>query len=78
MGGSGLAFLAFVVDALTMSALMFILALAVALAQESLVARLRANTEQIKIWGGRILAAVGVWLIALAIWAEFFVQFLPV
>lgn len=61
-----------------MSALMFILALAVALAQESLVSRLRANTEQIKIWGGRILAAVGVWLIALAIWADFFIQFLPV
>ncbi len=78
MAGPGLAFLAFVVDALTMSALMFILALAIALAQESIVARLRANTEQVKIWGGRVLMVVGLWLIALAIWADFFVQFLPV
>lgn len=61
-----------------MSALMFILALAIALAQKGLVDRLRANTEQVKIWGGRILAVVGVWLIALAIWADFFVRFLPV
>lgn len=61
-----------------MSTLMFVLALAVALAQESLVARLRANTERVKIWGGRILILVGLWLIALAIWADFFVQFLPV
>lgn len=78
MGGSTLAFGAFAVDALTMSALMFLLALAVALAQENMVSRWRANTEQVKIWGGRILAVVGVWLIALAIWADFFVQFLPV
>ncbi|MFP3853745.1 MAG: hypothetical protein ACLFWD_05560 [Anaerolineales bacterium] len=60
-----------------MSALMFVLALAIALAQEDLVARLRANSERIKIWGGGILMVVGVWLIALAVWAGFFVQFLP-
>lgn len=60
-----------------MSALMFVLALAVALAQEALVARLRANTERIKIWGGRILTLVGIWLILLAIWADFFIQLLP-
>ncbi len=64
-------------DALSMSALMFVLALAVAFAQEKLVARMRANTEQIKVWGGRILLLVGIWLIALAIWADFFMQVLP-
>lgn len=60
-----------------MSALMFLLAFAIALAQEGLVDRLRANTEQVKIWGGRILVLVGLWLIALAVWADFFVRFLP-
>ena len=78
MGGPRLALMAFVVDALTMSVLMFVLALAISLAQDELVARWRASSEQVKIWGGRILAAVGVWLIVLAIWAEFAVKFLPV
>lgn len=60
-----------------MSALMFILAFAVALAQEGLVDRLRASTERVKIWGGRILVLVGLWLIALALWADFFARILP-
>lgn len=60
-----------------MSALMFLLALAVALAQENLVARLRVEAGRIKVWGGRILVLVGMWLIILALWVDFFVQFLP-
>lgn len=59
-----------------MSALLFLLALAIALAQEALVSRLRTNTGQIKIWGGRILALVGTWLLALALWARSFSGFL--
>ncbi len=60
-----------------MSALMFLVALAVALAQEQVVAKLRANTERVKAWGGRILVMVGVWLIVLGIWANFFARLLP-
>ena len=56
---------------------MFLLALAIALAQEKLVERLRASSGQVKIWGGRVLVIVGLWLIALAIWADFFVKFPP-
>ncbi len=68
-----MAFLAFVADALTMAELMFVRALA----QEGVVAKLRASTVEVKVWGGRILVFVGGWLIGLAIWADFFVQFMP-
>lgn len=69
--------MAFLTNALTMSALMFLLAFAIALAQENLVARLRVRAGRIKKWGGRIMVLVGMWLIILAIWADFFGQLLP-
>lgn len=60
-----------------MSALMFLLAFAIALAQENLVAQLRVRAGRIKKWGGRIMGLVGMWLIILAIWADYFAQLLP-
>lgn len=69
-----MAVLAFAIDALTMSALMFALALALASAQERLISRLRASTHQVKVWGGRILILVGLWLLILAAWADFFAR----
>lgn len=58
--------------------LMFILAVAIALAQEQFVGVLRASTRQVKTWGGRILILVGLWLVVLGIWADFFARFFPV
>ncbi len=58
--------------------LMFGLALAIGLAQEGFVARLRAETSHVKRWGGVILIVVGLWTLAIGIWAEFFSQFFPV
>lgn len=72
-----MALVAFVTDALTMSVLAFALALAVSLAQERLLRRLRASAPAVKRWGGRILVLVGVWLLVLAIFADFFVHMLP-
>lgn len=66
----------FATDALTMSTLMFALALAVGFAQERLIERLRASTGKVKVWGGRILLVVGIWLVVLAMWADWFAAFL--
>lgn len=57
---------------------MFALSLAVARSQEDLVAGLRANADEVKRWGGWILVAVGVWLIALAVFADAFARLFPV
>lgn len=54
------------------------LALAIGLAQEQAIAKLRAETRQVKRWGGVILLIVGLWTIALGVWAEFFARFFPV
>ena len=78
VSGASLAIAAFLPAALTMSALMFSLSVAIAKAQDSLVGQLRANTAKIKIWGGRVLIIVGAWLIVLAIWSDFFVELLPI
>jgi uncharacterized membrane protein len=58
--------------------LMFGLALAIGLAQEGLVARLRAEAQQVKRWGGVVLIIVGIWTLVIGIWAEFFAQVFPV
>lgn len=57
---------------------MFGLSLAVARAQEGLVAGLRAHAEEVKRWGGWVLGAVGVWLVALAVFADAFARLFPV
>lgn len=57
---------------------MLVLAVLVGAAQEQLVDSLKAGTRQIKRWSGVVLLLVGAWLIALAIWAEFFAGIFPV
>lgn len=57
---------------------MFALALSIALAQEQLVATMKARTSKVKQWGGRILILVGIWLIILGIWANAWAQIFPV
>ncbi|MGH2796630.1 MAG: hypothetical protein ACRDM0_02910 [Thermoleophilaceae bacterium] len=51
---------------------MFTLALTLAAAQERTAEAMRARAPAIKRWGGRILVLVGVWLIALGVFADFF------
>lgn len=58
--------------------LIFGLAIAIGTAQNELVAKLRAEAQQVKRWGGVILIIVGLWTVAIGIWAEFFSQFFPV
>jgi cytochrome c biogenesis protein CcdA len=58
--------------------LMFTLALAVAAAQDRMVAAVRARVAEVKRWGGWILIFVGVWFILLAVFADFFGRLFPV
>lgn len=69
---------AFIVAALVIVLLMFTLSLAIAGAQEGLVATLKAHVAQVKRWGGWILIAVGLWLFALTAFADFFAGIFPV
>ncbi|MGH2562537.1 MAG: hypothetical protein ACRDJH_26045 [Thermomicrobiales bacterium] len=78
MGGWEASLAAFVVAALIIVLLLFGLAMAIGTAQEQVVATLRASTAQVKRWGGWILILVGVWSIALAIWADWFARIFPV
>jgi cytochrome c biogenesis protein CcdA len=52
--------------------LMFGLSLAIALAQNRLVAALKARVHKMKRWGGWILILVGLWLVVLGLWEDFF------
>ena len=51
---------------------MFALALVLAAAQERTVEAMRAGARAVKRWGGRVLVLVGVWFIALGVFADFF------
>jgi hypothetical protein len=77
-GGQFAAFSAFVVAALSLVVLFFLLATLVATAQERTLAVLRDQTIQVKRWGGWVLLGIGSWLLALAIWAEAFAGIFPV
>lgn len=55
-----------------MTLVLFALAMAVGLAQEQVVTGLKQSTQAIKRWSGVVLILVGVWLLALAIWAKAF------
>jgi hypothetical protein len=57
---------------------MLSLAALIAAAQERTVEALRAGAPAVKSWGGRILVLVGAWLIALAVFADFFADVFPV
>ncbi len=78
IGGFEAALVAFANAAVTMVLLMFGLALALATAQERLVATLQARASEVKRWGGWILLLVGGWFLVLAIFADFFAQIFPV
>ncbi len=77
-GGFAAAFAAFLVAALVLVALLFTLALVLAAAQERTVEAMKAGAPAVKRWGGRILLGVGGWLIALAVFADFFAELFPV
>jgi cytochrome c biogenesis protein CcdA len=58
--------------------LMFGLSLAIALAQNRLVTAFKARVHEMKRWGGWILILVGLWLVVLGLWADFFTGLLKV
>lgn len=58
--------------------LIFGLAIAIGMARNEFVTKLRAEAPQVKRWGGVVLIIVGLWTVAIGIWAEFFSQFFPV
>lgn len=78
MGGGQATFLAFGVAALTIVILFFVLATAIATAQEQFVDSLRAGVRQVKRWGGVILIAVGLWFLALTLWPNTFARIFPI
>jgi hypothetical protein len=57
---------------------MFGLAVLVGAAQEHVVSTLKAGTPTVKRWSGLVLIGVGLWLLSLAIWADFFERLFPV
>jgi len=69
---------AFFTTGLVIVLLLFGLAVAVASAQERIVGTLQASVTQVKRWGGWVLIGVGLWTLALAIWAEEFAHIFPV
>lgn len=58
--------------------LLFGLALAVGSAQQRVISTLQAGTAHVKRYGGLILLLVGLWTLALAIWASAFAEIFPV
>lgn len=77
-GGFEAALISFVTAAAVIAALVFAFALVVARAQETTVQAIRARAGQVKRYGGYVLIAVGLWSIALAVFAELFAQYFPV
>lgn len=63
---------------MTMALLTFGLAVLVGAAQQRVVDALKAETQHVKRWSGGVLLLVGAWLIALAVWADFFASLFPV
>jgi fatty acid desaturase len=53
-------------------------ALFVALAQERVTERIGASAPAVKRWGGFILVIVGLWLVTLGVFADFFARVFPV
>lgn len=58
--------------AVTLVVLTFGLVYAVVTAREGLVEGLRGSAPTVKRWGGGLLAVVGVWMLSLAVFADFF------
>lgn len=64
--------------AIVLVGLVFVAAFGVAGAQEHTLERIRAQAPRVKQWGGWILLVVGVWFLALALFADFFAGIFPV
>ena len=58
--------------------LVFAAAFGVAHAEETTLDRIKVQAPTVKRWGGRILIAVGVWFLVLAVFADFFEGIFPV
>ena len=58
--------------------LLFAAAFTVAGAQQRTIDRISRQAPTVKRWGGWLLVAVGVWFIALAVFADFFADLFPV
>jgi hypothetical protein len=58
--------------------LLFAAAFGVARAEEATLDRVKAQAPTVKRWGGRILIAVGIWFLILAVFADFFASIFPV
>jgi hypothetical protein len=78
VGGFAAAFTSFVVAAAVLVGLLFVSAFTVAGAQESTLERMKAQAPTVKRWGGRVLVVLGVWFIALAVFADYFAELFPV
>jgi uncharacterized membrane protein YidH (DUF202 family) len=63
---------------LAVALLMFGLAVTIALSQRRLVSTIKTRVHEVKRWGGWVLILVGLWLMALGIWAGFFASLFPV
>ena len=70
--------MAFATAGLVIVLLLLGLAAAVAAAQERIVKTLQASVTQVKRWGGVVLVGIGLWTLALAIWADEFARVFPV
>ncbi|MTV26435.1 hypothetical protein FTX61_13570 [Nitriliruptoraceae bacterium ZYF776] len=58
--------------------LVFAAAFTVARAEESTLERIKVQAPTVKRWGGRLLIAVGVWFLTLAVFADYFERIFPV
>jgi cytochrome c biogenesis protein CcdA len=58
--------------------LLFAAAFTVARAEESTLERVKVQAPTVKRWGGRLLIAVGVWFLTLAVFADYFERIFPV
>lgn len=65
-----MAVFAFGIAATMIVALMFATAFAATFASADTAARFRTSGPAVKRWGGRILIGVGIWILALAIFAD--------
>lgn len=57
---------------------MFTLAIMVTTAREQTIRSLRIASSSAKRFGGMVLIGVGIWFLALAIWADYFASVFPV
>ena len=69
---------AYAVAAAAIVLLAFGSAFVVSWAKEGTVARLQAAAPSVKRWGGIVLSVLGVWFIALGIFAHAFARLFPV